>query len=158
MAAGDGFDEPDRLLDGSRGVVLEAEGEREVEQHFGVGLALDLRIQRGVDGEYQVAFDRRELVDVAVVHEQPVIVAEGVTVGLLHGAADRRADVGEEQRGADVAGELTQVLVVPRRFDAVEHAGVSGAPYQPTPNPSPLVGSAPSRECRLWSTSEWVPP
>jgi hypothetical protein len=27
--------------------------------------------------------------------------------------------------------------------------GVSGAPYQPTPNPSPFVGSAPSRECRL---------
>ena len=36
--------------------------------------------------------------------------------------------------------------------------GVSGAPYQPTPNPSPLVGSAPSRECRLWSTNEFVPP
>src|SRR3954463_748895 len=24
-------------------------------------------------------------------------------------------------------------------------------PYQPTPNPSPFVVSAPSRECRLWS-------
>ena len=35
--------------------------------------------------------------------------------------------------------------------------GVSGAPYQPTPNPSPLVGSAPSFEDRLWSTSEFGP-
>ena len=95
---GDRFDEPDRLLDGGRGVVLEAEGEREVEQHLGVGLALDLRIQRRVDGEDEVAFDRGELVDVAVVHEQPVVVAERVAVGLLHGAADRRADVREEQR------------------------------------------------------------
>src|SRR4051794_31324215 len=29
--------------------------------------------------------------------------------------------------------------------------GPSPTPYQPTPKPSPLVGSAPSRECRLWS-------
>src|SRR5881275_2695887 len=35
--------------------------------------------------------------------------------------------------------------------------GVGGAPYQPTPKPSPLVGSAPSRECRLWPTSELGP-
>ena len=32
--------------------------------------------------------------------------------------------------------------------------GVSPTPYQPSPNPSPFVVSAPSRECRLWSTSE----
>src|ERR1700712_1774983 len=29
--------------------------------------------------------------------------------------------------------------------------GPSPVPYQPTPKPSPLVVSAPSRECRLWS-------
>ncbi len=80
-----------------------------IEQHLGVGLALDLRVQRRVDGEDEVALDRGELVDVAVVHEQPAAMAEWVAVGLLHGAADRRADVGEEQRGADVAGELAQV-------------------------------------------------
>src|SRR5947209_18368683 len=32
--------------------------------------------------------------------------------------------------------------------------GVAETPYQPTPKPSPLVVSAPSRECRLWSISE----
>ena len=31
--------------------------------------------------------------------------------------------------------------------------GVAPVPYQPKPKPSPLVGSAPSRECRLWLTS-----
>ena len=51
MALGDRFDEPDRLLDGGRRVVLETEGQGEEEQHLGVGLALDLRIQRRVDGE-----------------------------------------------------------------------------------------------------------
>src|SRR3954453_22121062 len=35
--------------------------------------------------------------------------------------------------------------------------GVDGAPYQPTPKPSPLVGSAPSREWRLWLTGELGP-
>src|SRR4051794_11038773 len=35
--------------------------------------------------------------------------------------------------------------------------GPSPAPYQPIPNPSPFVVSAPMRECRLWSTSPcWV--
>ena len=128
VTGGDVFDEPDRLLDGARRVVHQAERQREVEQHLGVGLALDLGVQGRVDGEYQVAFDRGELVDVAVVHEQPTVVTEGVAVGLLHGAADRRADVGKEQRGADVAGKLSQIAVVPRRFDAVEDArGVGGA-------------------------------
>ena len=56
--SGDGFDEPDRLRDGGRRVVLEAEGQREVEQHLGVGLPLDLRIQRRVDGEDEIALDR----------------------------------------------------------------------------------------------------
>jgi hypothetical protein len=32
--------------------------------------------------------------------------------------------------------------------------GVSPAPHQPIPKPSPFVVSAPSRECRLWSMSE----
>ena len=35
-------------------------------------------------------------------------------------------------------------------------AGVSPTPYQPTPNPSPFVVVAPSRECRLWSISEYL--
>jgi hypothetical protein len=32
--------------------------------------------------------------------------------------------------------------------------GVRASPYQPTPNPSPFVVSAPIVECRLWSMSE----
>src|SRR3954454_13018654 len=35
--------------------------------------------------------------------------------------------------------------------------GVWETPYQPTPKPSPFVGSAPSRDERLWSTIEFVP-
>src|SRR5688572_19751241 len=33
--------------------------------------------------------------------------------------------------------------------------GVSPVPYHPTPKPSPLVVSAPSRECRLCTTREF---
>src|SRR3954451_18719115 len=49
-------------------------------------------------------------------------MTEGVTVGLLYGAADRRPDMREEQGGADVAGELAEVAVVPGRFGAMEDA------------------------------------
>ena len=97
-----------------------------------------------------------EFVEVAVVHEEPALVAEGVAVGLLHGAADRGAYVGEEVWRADVVGQLVQVVVVPGRFGAVEDARIGLSPYHPTPKPSPFVVSAPSVECRLWSINEWA--
>src|SRR3954447_24701377 len=76
MALGDRLDQPDRLRDGGRRVVLEAEGDGEIEQDLGVGLATDQGKQRRVDGEDEIAFDRVELVDVSVVHEQPAAMAE----------------------------------------------------------------------------------
>ena len=159
VAAGDRLDEPDRLFDGGRRVVLEAEGQSEVEQHLGVGLTLDLRIQRRIDGEDEVAFDRAELVDVAVVHEQPVLVAERVAVGLLHSAADRRPDMREEQRRADVTGKLAQVLVVPGRLGAVEDArGVGRAvPADAEPVAVGRLGAEPRMQALVRLTSS-VPP
>src|ERR1700733_7081582 len=128
VLAGDFLDEPNRLLDGGRGVGFEAEAQREEEQHLGISLTLDLRVERRVDSQNQITLDRPELIDVSVVHEQPVVVAKRVAVGLLHRAADRRADVSEEQRGGDVAGELAQVLVVPRWLGAaIDTRGVGGA-------------------------------
>ena len=60
-------------------------------------------------------------------HPQPCPVPERVAVRLLHRRPDRGADVSEEVPGADVGGELSQVRVVPRRLDALEHArGGSG--------------------------------
>ena len=53
--AADRFKETDRLLDGRRRVVLQAEGQREEEQHLGVGLALDPREEGRIDGEHEVA-------------------------------------------------------------------------------------------------------
>jgi hypothetical protein len=86
-------------------------------------LALDTRIQRRIDGEHEIALESVEFVDVAVVHEEPAAMTEGVAIRLLHSAADRRSDMGEEVRRADVVGELVQVLVVPGRLGAVEDAG-----------------------------------
>jgi hypothetical protein len=60
---------PDRACYRSRRILLQAEGKRQVEQHLGVGGALDLRVQGLVDREHQVALDRREAVDEPVVHE-----------------------------------------------------------------------------------------
>ena len=45
-----------------------------------------------------------------------------MAVGLLDGRADRCPNVREKQTRGDVTGELAQVLVVPGRLDAVEHA------------------------------------
>src|ERR1700733_15905552 len=39
------FDEPNRLRDGGRRIARRTEGQREKEQHLGVSLTLDLRVQ-----------------------------------------------------------------------------------------------------------------
>ena len=56
-----------------------------------------------------------------------------------------------------MARELAQIAVVPGGLGAVENPGVPSAEYQPMPNPSPFVGSAPIRDLRLWSISEYWP-
>src|ERR1041385_7408562 len=45
------LDETDRARDGGRRIVLEAERQGEVEEHFRVGRAFDLGIERRVDGD-----------------------------------------------------------------------------------------------------------
>jgi hypothetical protein len=75
-----------------------------------------------VSEEHQVALDGRELGNEAVVHEQPASVTERVTIRLLDGRADRRADVREEQGRGGMTRKLAEVLVVLGRLDAVEHA------------------------------------
>src|SRR5213078_3428629 len=44
---------------------------------------------------------------------------------------------------------------VPSRFGAAEDTRSGGRAVPANAKPSPLVGSAPSRECRLWATSAW---
>ena len=61
-------------------------------------------------------------VDEAVVHEEPVPVAERVAVRLLHRRAGRGPDVREDERRGDVPRQLAQVAVVPGRLDAAEDA------------------------------------
>ncbi len=55
------------------------------------------------------------LLDEAVVLKEPAAVAEGVAIRLLDRRARRRANVAQEQRRADVAGEVPQVAVAPGR-------------------------------------------
>ena len=66
--------------------------------------------------------------------EQPAVVTERMAVRLLHRAADRSPDVGDEVTRANVVGDLLEVMVVPRGLDAVEHPGygvVSAVPPDP---------------------------
>ena len=54
------------------------------------------------------------------------------------GVPGRGADVGQEERRRDLAGELTQVAVAPRRRDAAVQARGLSSPYHPSPKPSAL--------------------
>ena len=96
VGAPDLLDEPDRSCDRGRRVVAQAEGEGQVEEHLGVRGALDVGEQVGVDRHRQVPLDLVEADERAVVHPQPVAVAEGVAVGLLHGRAGGGPDVRED--------------------------------------------------------------
>ena len=55
VRATDVLDQPDRALDGAGRVVLEPERECEEEEDLGVGRALDVRVQLGIDGEHELA-------------------------------------------------------------------------------------------------------
>ena len=80
----------------------------------------------------------------AVVHPQPVPVAERVAVGLLDRRPGRRADVGEDPPRAPRAPTAHAGCGRSRPARCCgTRPGVSGAPYQPTPNPSPFVVVAP---------------
>jgi hypothetical protein len=84
--------------------------------------------------------------------EQPIAATKGMAVGLLNRRADRRAHVREE-RGDSTCAASSRRLASAQAGDTLRYsAGPSPVPYQPRPKPSPLVGSAPIRACRLWST------
>ena len=108
-----------------------------MEDHLGIGGAVDVRIQRRIHREREVALHLPEVAEEAVVHEHPVLVAERMAVRLLDRRPARRSHVAEEQWALDRLRELAQVLVVPRGLGAVEQRGTAAdhrvARYQPNP-------------------------
>ena len=130
-------------------IVFEPEGQRQVEQGLGVGMARDLREERLVDGEDEVTPDLGNAIDEAVVHEQPAAVAERMAVGLLDRRPDGRPDMGEEQAGGDVSRSSRRFWSFQAGSTLRNTPGVTSVTYQPRPKPSPLVASAPSREWKL---------
>jgi len=55
-----------------------------------------------------------------------------------------------------MTGELAQVLIVPGRLDAAETPRLRGGVIPADPEPVAVGRLGPSRECRLWSISEWT--
>jgi hypothetical protein len=145
VAVADVLDDPDRARNGGGRVVLEPERQRQIEQDLRVGRASDLLVEVRVDSEDEVALHKVELADGAVVHEEPAAVPERVAVRLLDRAPDRRADVREDERRVDMAGNLAQVPVVPGGLDAVEHArcGSVVIPADPEPVAVGRLGTEP---------------
>ena len=116
------FDVADRPLHRAQRFLIESKRERQVEEELGVGRSGDTGEERGVDRQQQISANGLEVLEQAVVHEQPAAVAEGMAVRLLDGASHRRANVSQEERRLDVVRELAQVGVVPSRG----HASVAG--------------------------------
>ena len=128
--------EADRPLQAAQGIVLQSEGQRQVEERLGVRRPRDAVEQGRLDRHQQLAPHRLEAREHAVVDEQPLAVAKRMAVALLHRRAGRRADMGEEQRRLHVGGEVAQIDVAPRRGDASVPGGagaVCPVPAQPEP-------------------------
>ena len=148
------LDEADHALHRARRVVLEAESEREVEQHLRVGRALDLGVERRVDREREIALDlwKPSMKPLCIHSQRPcrngwqLVCCTGEPV---------EARMCAKTSGDEMWPESSCRL---RSFQAGsmlrKTPGVSCSPYQPTPKPSPLVVSAPSCEWRLWTISE----
>jgi hypothetical protein len=92
---------PDGLGHRGHGILAQPQGQGEVEQNLRVRGPLDVGVQRRADGKCQVTLHRSEPGEGAVVHEQPVLEPERVTVGLLNRRPSRGADMAKEQRRLD---------------------------------------------------------
>src|SRR5215213_7755054 len=134
------LDKANHPLDGLRRIIFQAESERQVEQHLGIGRSLHVRIQRLVHSEREIALYAMEVAYEAVVNPQPRAVAEGVAVGLLDGRARGGSDVGEEQRRVYVASDLAEVSVVPGRLDTSEDGRGLGIRVIPSDPEAVAVG------------------
>jgi hypothetical protein len=106
-----------------------------VEDDLGVGRSLDIGEQLGIDRQHQIPPQLVEVGDEAVVHEQPVVAAERMAVGLLDGRADRGPHVRHEQGRLDVRGKLAEVGVAPGgRHAAIDARSLAGpVPAEPEP-------------------------
>src|SRR4029078_1739797 len=103
VATADLLHEADRALDRSRRVLLETEGEREIEEHLGVGRALDQRIECRADLEHEITLEGEPVADEPVVHPEPLAVVEGMAVRLPHRRTPGRA--GARERESRVHGD-----------------------------------------------------
>ena len=126
--------------------------QRQMEEHLGVGRALQVGEERGVDRQHEVAPHARG--SRRPPRCGPRASARGGTGGSSspgwrfrrsRGRGRGRAATRRERRGVAGSRRPTPARRCGRR------PGASPVPYQPTPNPSPFVVSAPRRECRLWS-------
>src|SRR5215208_5794971 len=112
--------EADGAFDAAKWILGQAERESEEEQRLRVGRSLDAGIQRRINRHQQISFDLMEAADRAVVHPEPLLVTEGMAVGALHRRSRRGSDVGKQNRRANLARELAEILVIPRRLDVLE--------------------------------------
>src|SRR3954470_513653 len=127
------LDEACHPLEPADRVLLQPEGEREVEHHLGVRRPLDGVVQIRAYGQHHVAAQLAVLGDVAVVHEHPGPVAERMTVRLLHRGPGGRPDVREEHGRRDLSRERAQVAVTPGGCGAAEEGGdvAAAVPAEP---------------------------
>src|SRR5215212_5047481 len=111
---------PHGPFDPAEWILPQAERESEEEQRLRVGRSLDAGIQRRINRHQQISFDLVEAADGAVVHPKPLFVTEGMAVGALHRRSRRGSDVGKQNRRANLARKLAEILVIPRRLDVLE--------------------------------------
>ncbi len=77
-----------------------------------------------VEHGFQAAAQPLEIGDLAVVHERPVAMHEGMAIVPPRAAAGRCADMGEKERRADLPREALQVAIRPGRQDVAVTAGL----------------------------------
>jgi len=57
------------------------------------------------------------------VDEEPLAVAKRVAVRLLHRRAGSGSHMGQEERGLDLGGQMTEIVIVPGRLRVAIHPG-----------------------------------
>ena len=100
------LDETSHAFECSVWIRLESEGDRQMKHDLRIRATEDVLEDRWIDFHQELTAKLLDLLDFAVMHEEPIAISERMTVGLLHRRERCGADVSQEQWRLDVRREV----------------------------------------------------
>lgn len=112
---------------GTRGraerIVSQSLFDHQKEEQFRICGAFDLVVELVAETGFELAADSLEIADLAIMHERPAAIDEGVAIDPAGRPAGRGAHMGKKKTRPDLPAQAFQVRIGPGRQDIAKEAG-----------------------------------